>query len=61
MNLHVEKGMDLLDGSVDFTGFQHESGKVFDGQIEKEGKQAFTCFRSSTIFRSNDIREGWLK
>ena len=21
---------------VDFTGFQHENGKVFDGQIEKE-------------------------
>ena len=32
----TEKGMDLLDGSVDFTGFQHENGKVFDGQIEKE-------------------------
>jgi hypothetical protein len=36
MNPHAEKGMDLLDGSVDFTGFQHENGKGFDGQIEKE-------------------------
>ncbi len=36
MNPHAEKGMYLLDGSVDFTGFQHENGKVFDGQIEKE-------------------------
>jgi hypothetical protein len=35
MNSHAEKRMDLLDGIVDFTGFQHESGKVFDGQIEK--------------------------
>ncbi len=37
MNPHIERGMDLLDGSVDFTGFQHESGKELDGQIEKEG------------------------
>ena len=35
MNPHTEKGMDLLDGSVDFTGFQYESGKELDGQIEK--------------------------
>ena len=25
-----------FDGSVDFTGFQHENGKVFDGRIEEE-------------------------
>ena len=35
MNPHDQKGIDLLDGSVDFTGFQHESGKELDGQTEK--------------------------
>ncbi|TVP39121.1 hypothetical protein [Candidatus Nitrosocosmicus arcticus] len=35
MNPHTERGMDLLDGSVNFTGFQHESGKELNGQIEK--------------------------
>ena len=35
MNPYDEKGIDLLDGSVDFRGFQHESGKELDGQIEK--------------------------
>ena len=50
--------------------FNMKDGKVFDGQIEKaeinksikkERKQAFTSFRNSTIFRSNDIREGCIE
>ena len=50
MNPHAEEGMDLLDGSVDFTGFQHENGKVFDGQIEKKNKQMYKERRKTSLY-----------
>jgi hypothetical protein len=35
INPYDEKEIYLLDGSVDFTGFEQERGKELDGQIEK--------------------------